>query len=76
MGTRQTRLLSPTPAALAGFRGRLVQLVLTDGEVVRGMLEPGSSTEVLALRPSRRGPVRVVPLASVRELIADLDANR
>ena len=76
MGTRQTRLLSPTAAALAGLTGQLVQLVLTDGEVLRGMLEADAADAAVRLRPSHRGPVRAVPLAAVREVIADLDANR
>lgn len=76
MGTRQTRLLSPTPAALAGLTGRLVQLVLTDGDVLRGVLDAGATPEVVHLRVSRREPVRVVAVAAVREVFADLDANQ
>ncbi len=76
MGTRQTRLLSPSPAALVGLSGRLVQLILTDGEVLRGTLEAGTSPADILILPSRRGPRRAVPLAAIRELFADLDANQ
>ena len=74
MGTRQTRLLSPTPAALTALAGRLVQLVLTDGEVVRGVLAVVAG--IVEVRPSARGPAREVAFAAIRELITDLDANR
>ena len=76
MGTRQTRLLSPTPAALASLTGRLVQLILTDGEVLRGVLEAGAAADVLHLRLHHREPLRPVPLMAVREVFADLGANR
>ncbi len=75
MGTRQTRLLSPTPAVLAGFTGGLVQLILADGEVLHGVLEAGAALNTIRLRPSQRTPVRAVLLADVRELIADVEAN-
>ena len=74
MGTRQTRLLSPAPAALAGFIGQSVHLILADGEVLPGVLKAvGTDAHV---RLSRRGPVRAVAFAAIRELIADCDANR
>lgn len=73
MGTRQTRLLSPTPAALAALRGRVVQLLLADGEVVRGELAERAG--IVSVRPSRRGPARDVSFADIREIITDLDAN-
>ena len=74
MGTRQTRLLSPAPAALAARTGQLVQLILTDGEVLRGVLAVVAG--IVEVRPSSRGAARAVPFAAIRELIADLDANR
>ncbi|MBC7449357.1 MAG: hypothetical protein H7330_14990 [Hymenobacteraceae bacterium] len=76
MGTRQTRLLSPTLATLAGFSGQLVQLVLTDGEVLRGVLTAGAMPDAVGLQPSQRGGTRTVPLTTVRELTADVEANR
>ncbi len=74
MGTRQTRLLSPTPAALTNLTGRLVQLILADGEVLRGELLVRAG--IVAVRPSRRSNAREVSFADIRELIADLDANQ
>jgi hypothetical protein len=76
MGTRQLRLLAPIPPdALRPLIGRLVQLVLTDGEVLHGLLitlEPAA----LWVQPSPRIANRAVAFALVRELIADQDANR
>ncbi len=76
MGTRQLRLLAPVSAdSLRPFLGRLVQLVLTDGEVMRGTLQ-SVGPSALRLQVSARTPAREVSFSLLRELITDQDANQ
>ncbi len=76
MASRQLRLLSPSVATLAPLAGRLVQVILRNGDVLYGrLLAVDAPAAQLQLRLAGRGPSQYVPAATIREVIADRAAS-